>query len=267
MTQTSLSSFADPNRHLTISDILRRRSTNRVDVREALLRGLDLSAARSILDLGCGFGFMTEVVARQVALDARIVGIDACPANREPFLERLAATGRSGAFVHQRIGKALDWPDGSFDLVLAGYALYFFPEVVPEVARILSPDGLFVAVTHTESSCRDLLRAAGLPVADAALLGNIGNFSAESGSQVLRPWFAEIERVDYANTLVFEPDQYDEFLVYLSFKLRLLLPDCELSDQLPQPLAPAIRAALSRAPHLVIEKNDAAFRCRCPRCR
>jgi SAM-dependent methyltransferase len=267
MTQTSLSSFADPNGHLAISEILRRRSTNRVDVRDALLRGLDLSAARRILDLGCGFGFMTEVVARRAASDARIVGMDACLANREPFLERVAATGRSGVFVQRRIGKALDWPDDSFDLVLASYALYFFPEVLSEVTRVLAPDGLFVAVTHTESSCRHLLRAAGLPVSDASLLGNIGNFSAETGERFLKPWFAEIERVDYWNSLVFEPAQYDEFLTYLSFKLRLLLPDCELSDQLPRPLAPAIRAALSRAPRLVIEKSDAAFRCRCARCR
>ena len=220
-----------------------------------------------MLDLGCGCGFFAEAVARRTAPEAQIVGVDACAANEALFLERVAAAGRPGRFVQRAIGKALDWPDQSFDLVVASYSLYFFPDVIPEIARVLAPHGLFLATTHTESSCQDLLRVAGLPVSDARLLGNIRNFSAENGGRLLAPWFGEVERIDYENKLMFRPAEYDEFLTYLRFKLPLLLPATEPGGQIPKPLAKLIRGVLAEGQTLVCEKNDAAFRCRSPQCR
>jgi SAM-dependent methyltransferase len=266
MADPSLAPFADPTRHLGASEIIRRRSTNSTDVRHALLAGLDLAFARNILDLGCGFGFTAEAIARRAAPDAQIIGVDACPANAPLYLERIAATGRTARFAEQHIRKHLDWPNHAFDLVIASYALYFFPEVLPEVARVLSPGGLLFAVTHTENSCRDLLRAAGLPISDVHLLGHIRNFSAENGQARLSPWFTQIERVDYRNQLVFPPAAYDEFLTYLRFKLPLLLAESEPGGAVPLPLANAIRATLARQETIAFEKNDAAFRCRGPRC-
>lgn len=267
MSDNSLSSFESPSRHAAVSDILRRHSTNPADVRAALLQSLDLSGVRSVLDLGCGYGFMIAAVAQRVAPDARIVGIDACPANERPYLDAIAATGRTGRFICQRLDAALDWPADHFDLVVASYALYFFPGVLPDIARVLKPDGLFLAITHTESSCRDLLQAAGLPTSDPRLFTGIRRFSIEGGSQLLTPWFERIERVDYANTLVFDATQFDDFLVYLRFKLPILEADAGPGGALPRPLADAIRTSLSRQSRITLEKNDAVFRCRGPRCR
>lgn len=262
-----LSSFEDPSQHLAVSDLIRRRSTNPTDVREAVLDGLNLSFARTVLDLGCGFGFMTEAVARRVAPEARIVGVDACPANEGPYLERVTGTDRAGHFVCQHIDTRLDWPDGGFDLILASYALYFFPNVLPELARVLAPHGLLLAVTHTERSCRDLLEAVGLPESGSRLLSLIANFSAENGSRLLVPWFGDVERVDYHNALVFDAGQPDDFLAFLQFKLPFLSPDSQPGQELPEPLAASAQACLTRQARLVLEKSDAAFRCRSPRCR
>ena len=88
MADTPLEAFENPARHAAVSALIRSRSTNLTDVRDAVLHGLDLSGARAVLDLGCGFGFMTEVVARRVAPDAEIVGVDAC--------ERPDTSSRSG---------------------------------------------------------------------------------------------------------------------------------------------------------------------------
>jgi len=266
MSEPSTTSFENPDRHADASDIIRRHSTNPTDVRDAVLADLDLGFARQVLDLGCGFGFMAEALARRVAPQAQIIGIDACAANEAPFLARVAATGRTGRFVCRRIKAQLDWPDHSLDLIVASYSLYFFPDVLPDIARVLAPHGLFLAVTHTESSCRALLRAAGLTLTDPRLLGDIRNFSVESAPRLLAPWFAEAERIDYQNALTFTRDQYDDFLTYLRFKLPLLLPESEPGGEIPRPLAKSIRAALVRQPSVKLEKNDAVFRCRGPRC-
>jgi len=266
MAEPQITSFIDPVQHTLISEIIRRHSSNRDDVRDVALDGLDLSGVRTVLDLGCGFGFMSEAVARRVAPDAELVGIEACAANEGPYLERVGAAGRRGRFICQRIEQRLDWPSGSIDLVVASYALYFFPQIVPEIARVLRPEGLFLALTHTESSCRELLRVAGLRISDTRLLGSIRQFSAETGQQILSPWFGEIQRVDYRNSLTFEVADYDDFLSYLRFKLPLILPESEPGTEVPKPMADAIRATLTRQKKLVFPKDDAAFRCRCPRC-
>lgn len=267
MAATSLSSFENPARHAAISDLLRRHSTNTEDVREVALRGLDLAAVRRVLDLGCAFGYMTAAYAPRLALNAEIIGVDACASNEPRFLNVVAATGRDGQFLVQHINRRLDWPDGHFDLVVASYSLYFFPTIIPEIARVLHPDGLFLAVTHTESSCRDLLFAAGLPESDPRLLSGIRAFAVENAERQLKPWFGEIERIDYTNSLSFESHEFDEFLMYLSFKLPMFEEAARKDDALPHPLADRIRAALARQTRVVLEKNDAAYRCRGPRCR
>lgn len=260
-----LSSFANPTWHAAIAGIIRSKSTNAADVRAVALDGLDLSFATSVLDLGCGFGFMTEAVAPRVAPGARIIGLDACATNEESYLQRVAATGRTARFVRRRVEHQLDWPDHSFDLIVASYSLYFFPEIIPEVARILSPNGLFVALTHMEAACRDLLRVSGVRETDAPLLPVSHNFCAENGHRRLAPWFGDIDRVDYENSLVFEADEHDDLFTYLRFKLPFLSPDSEPRGELPEPLWKSVQQHLSHQGRVVLAKSDAAFRCRHPR--
>ena len=256
-----------PTRHTAISDIIRRTSSNQTDVREVALTGLDLSSTKAVLDLGCGFGFMTEAVAPRICHDGHVVGVDACPANSEPFVQRIAAAGRSARFVCELIDARLDWPDKSFDLIVASYALYFFPKVVPEIARLLAPNGVFLALTHTEESCRDLLRIAGLRGPNSRLLTLVRAFSAENARALLAPWFGEIERFDYQNALTFELAQRDDLVRYMEFKLPLLAPDSQPGSDLAAPLARAVRTSLARCGRVVLDKDDAAFRCRRPKCR
>jgi SAM-dependent methyltransferase len=266
MGELCLSSFDLPAQHEAVSDIIRRRSTNALDVREALLDGLELSGIRTVLDLGCGFGFMTEAIARRVPPGACFVGMDACSANEGPFLARLAAAGRSAQFMLRRIEHQLDVPDKSFDVVVASYTLYFFPEVLPEVARVVARHGTFLAVTHTEASCRDLADLMGLPGAASPLLSALCEFSAESGAERLAPWFEEVVRLEYGNALVFDACHEDELLTYLRFKLWQLAPRAALAGELAEGLARAAEALAYRG-RVVLEKNDVAFRCTRPRCR
>ena len=267
MAASSLWPFRCPLTHETISSIIQRRSTNSTDVREVALHDLDLSFAEDILDLGCGFGFMAEALAGRVAPDARLVGVDAWESNEAPFLEKIAAKGRRGRFVCMQLDSLLPWPNRSFDLVVCSYSLYYFVDILSEIARILAPHGLFVALTHTESSMVSLLRAAGLDQnAGAALLALTDRFSAENGYRLLKRWFGEVAQIDYQNSLRFQEDQIDELLTYLRFKLPLLFPDSAPGDDVPEVVAGFAGTLLSRAGEVVIEKNDSTFQCRRPLC-
>jgi len=267
MAASSFWPFQCPSTHETISTIIRRRSTNSTDVREIALCDLDLSFAKDILDLGCGFGFMAETLAKRVAPDARLVGVDTWGANEAPFLEKIAAAGRRGRFICMQLASRLPWPNRSFDLVVCSYSLYYFVDILSEVTRILTPHGLFVTLTHTESSMVSLLRSAGLDHdAGSELLTLTGRFSAENGGSLLKRWFGEVTRIDYQNSLRFEAGHIDELLTYFRFKQPLLIPDSQPGDDLPEAVAGFAGTLLSRGGEVVIEKNDTAFQCRRPLC-
>ena len=94
------------------------------------------AAPRSVLDVGCGEGVLTERWAR--ALDGRVVGIDLeDPALRSEWEKRQAPN------LEYRIMKAENLPfaDGEFDLACAIEVLEHVPDpehTVAEMARVAS---------------------------------------------------------------------------------------------------------------------------------
>jgi SAM-dependent methyltransferase len=262
-----LRAFADPEAHAAIAALIRRRSTNRDDVHEGLLRGLDLASAREVLDLGCGFGLFAGKVAPRVAAGARVTGVDACAANEEPFRRQVEGAGRDARFVALRIESALPWPDGAFDLVLSSYSLYFFPDVLPELARVLAPGGLALVLTHSRRSSQTLLAAAGLDPSTSALTALVERFPAERAQERLAACFESVERVDYRNRLHFGRENLEEILAYLRFKLPFLPVAHGADGAVPESMRRSIERWLEAHDGLTDEKNDSGFRCRGPRRR
>lgn len=275
-----LSAYQSPDVHEAIASLIRRRSANREDVREVLLRGLDLSAAREVLDLGCGFGLLAETIARRVAADARLTGVDACAPNAAPFCRRVEAAGRRARFITARVGSQLPWPAAAFDLIVCSYSLYFFPDVLPDLARLLAPPGRLLVLIHSERSFGRLIAAAGLDPAACALMPLLRQFSAENAPQRLAPHFEAVERIEYPNELRFGPEDREEIFAYLRFKLPWLVPDAGAdgwpaaradgspdagADGLPASMRRSVDQWLARHGELVVEKSDAGFRCQGPR--
>ena len=107
MHDAALRAFASPAEHAAISEIIHRRSSNPADIRELALAGLDLSRATDALDLGCGFGYLTATLLPRLPAQARVVGVDACEANRGSFLELVSQAGRRGEFQAFKIDRSL----------------------------------------------------------------------------------------------------------------------------------------------------------------
>lgn len=259
--------YGVPSTHEAASDLIRKHSTNPRDVRVQALERHDLSTVRTILDLGCGFGYMAEEVARRAHPEAVVTGVDAQAANWRPFLRRVREAGRQARFRRMRVERNLPWPDRSFDLVVCSYSLYFFPEVLPAAARVLAPGGRFLAVTHSEESVRDMLALAGVEREGSVLLALVRRFSAESGEEALSPCFVDIERTDYPNALRFERAEIDDLLAYLRFKFRFMSDWPESEPELRRLHERDLEERLAHCVPVVLRKDDAAFWASSPRRR
>ena len=102
----------------------------------------DGDGAADVLDLACGDGHLTALLARRPRTS--LVGLDLCAADLAIARER----GLDATFVQGR-AQALPLPDGSQDAVLCHLALMLMDEVegvIAELRRVLRPGGTFGAV-------------------------------------------------------------------------------------------------------------------------
>jgi SAM-dependent methyltransferase len=119
-----------------------------------LLASRLLPAVGRVLDVGCGDGFVTHVVAEKLGASWDLTGIDPDPdeaalAARRPVYRRVLTCSAA------RTGE----PSEAFDLVFSNSALEHIPEVgavLSEVARLLRQGGSFVFTVPSASFPRML---------------------------------------------------------------------------------------------------------------
>jgi SAM-dependent methyltransferase len=266
--------FDNVHAHQRIADLIQRYSTNKRGVHRTALEGLDLTACRSILDLGCAFGSFTEKLKGRVGPTATATGVDAVRAYEPLYLAACERTGIRGRFFPSGISVLGSFAERSCDLILCSYALYFFPEAVPEIARLLHDDGVFIAITHHRRNTGELIRltkktldAIGLYHEKHLPLEIItSRFSSENGLGLLQPWFGGIRRIDFPNRLVFPKEEIESLTEYFRFKSPLYFTDTglDMDALIPTVLEQITRAALQQN-GMSIAKDDCIFVCTLPR--
>lgn len=103
-------------------------------------------AARRVLARGCGTGVEVRALRRRPEFAGEVVGVDLSPQLIEAARGLTTAEGLD-ARVDYRVGdaRALDFPDGGFDLVLAHTLLRHVPgplAVLEEACRVVRPGGM-----------------------------------------------------------------------------------------------------------------------------
>lgn len=261
--------------HRHTRHIIREHARNAADIREVGLSGLDLGFVRHVLDLGCGYGFFTEKLRGRLHESAYIEGLDIIDRNNsEAFVETVEAMGYHGEFTQGSADLIQDMEGGIYDLIIASYSLYFFPHLIPDIARILVPEGIFIAVTHSRFSLQEITRLipgcmemVGIPPPDdIAINVLLSAFSLENGHTMLSPYFSRIERILYENDLLFPLDQVTDCIDYLDKKKHLILKD--VAERYPQKLEDMLscfnQVVFEHAclhGEVIITKDDAIFRC------
>jgi len=266
--------YKNINQHRLIADLIRKRSTNKRDVRDVALEQINFQAMERILDLGCGFGFFTEALAGKLPAGASITGVDLIPGHEPLFLQACAHAGAQGHFIPGHVSVITTLDDHSFDLILCSYALYFFPEMVHHIARILRPRGIFTTITHDSYNMGELFdciksimellyteKELFLPVEKI-----IRNFSAENGTAILKRWFGQVKTIDYPNTLVYHLDEISEIVDYFHFKSPFFLAGTQINGQeIATHLPDLLRQKAKTENGVVISKNDRIFICSDPK--
>jgi len=262
--------------HVETRRLISRYSVNREDIRESALEGLDMSGFEDVLDLGCAYGFFTEKLAGHLKRGAAVTGLDLIDdANRDLFLKTVGSMGCRGRFIAGSAELIGDMASDGLDLIVASYSLYFFPHLIGQIARVLRPHGVFIAITHAEASLQEVIRlipgcmaSAGLeaPPAEPAIGKLLRVFSLENGGEQLQGHFGRIERIIFNNELSFPLDSIEDCINYLGKKQTLLFK--ELFDGHPQRAGEALscfyrelRENACREGKVVITKDDCIFRC------
>jgi ubiquinone/menaquinone biosynthesis C-methylase UbiE len=113
---------------------------------EQAIERMTVPAAARVLDLGCGNGWATRLLAER-AREGRVVGIDI-----SDEMIRLARESSAGIEnVEYRVASAerLPFDDGALTHAFSMESLYYYPDMAAamrEIHRVLAPAGLFVAV-------------------------------------------------------------------------------------------------------------------------
>lgn len=111
--------------------------------RRLFLQGLELTTSTQVLDLCCGTGLATEILAQY---SNQVTGLDASPRSLATARQKLPQV----KFV-QGWAEQMPFSDQSFDLVLTSTALHEMTpnqlqQILCEVYRVLKPGGKFSLV-------------------------------------------------------------------------------------------------------------------------
>jgi SAM-dependent methyltransferase len=113
-----------------------------------------------VLDVGCGGGYLTRLLAAAVRPGGQVTGIDPAP-EAVAYARRRA---RAGCTYVVGTAQHLDFPDRSADVIISTLAMHHIPETgraaaLAEMYRVLRPGGTLLLADFGPSATRRGLHA------------------------------------------------------------------------------------------------------------
>jgi ubiquinone/menaquinone biosynthesis C-methylase UbiE len=116
-----------------------------ISITEQTLALMNLKPGDRVLDLGCGAGWATRLMARAVESDTRpgqVIGVDVS----DEMIRRARAASREQENAMFVVGSAqqIPWEENFFDKVLSVESFYYYPDqerALAELFRVMAPKG------------------------------------------------------------------------------------------------------------------------------
>jgi ubiquinone/menaquinone biosynthesis C-methylase UbiE len=123
-----------------------------------LVEAVGVTPGQRVLDVATGRGAVLFPAAERVGSTGQVIGIDLAEMMLQTASQEAA---RRGLTVQLRVMDAeqLDFPDASFDRVLCGFGIMFFPhldQALAEFHRVLTPGGQLAISTWRVTPSHDL---------------------------------------------------------------------------------------------------------------
>jgi len=270
--------FGSVKLHQRIGEIILEQSTNPNPLSIIVYKGISFPDKTKVADIGCGYGRCINYLKELIPKDSEYIGIDPFESNRTTFLKYIKIANFNGKYICGNADRISEFPDNYFDLILCNFSLYFFIDTLPIIVKKLKSNGLFIAVTHSINSLKELLKDLQIVLnIDQKLtwdeLGSeqvLNNFNAENGLKLLQPYFKNIEKIEYHNTLEFYSKDILKLFDLLEFKKTSLIHHNDYADfimtkEFDQKLRNTINAKINKIGKYVLNKDDTIFRCRIPK--
>ena len=120
-----------------------------------LVERVQIAPGATVLDVAAGRGAVLFPAAQQVGPRGRVIGVDLSAEMVRETAAEIQDAGRSNAEMLLMDAEKLRFADASFDCLLSGFSLWFFPEpqrALAEFFRVLKPRGR-VGVTTWAKDC------------------------------------------------------------------------------------------------------------------
>jgi ubiquinone/menaquinone biosynthesis C-methylase UbiE len=161
-----------------------------------IARNASIEPHASVLDIGCGPGWLWEEAADALPDGLRLTLADLSVGMVEDAVSRAQGAGRCASVDGQvSDASALPFTDLSFDTVLACHMLYHVPDpeaAVAEMLRVLRPGGVLCVTTNLEGNMGPLYALG------AAIFGGSGSdpaadiFGLQRAEKVMTPLFENV---------------------------------------------------------------------------
>jgi len=166
---------------------------------------LPSGAPCKVLDIGCGDAALWVRNSDRIPPHWEITLADASAGMLEDARSSLGESAARFQFRKADV-QALPNADNGFDIVIANHMLYHVEDLtqaLKEISRLLADNGTFFASTMSSRhllEMEELARAfdPGLRVLDDTL----ERFNLDNGTQLLSPWFPEVELIHYPDSLI-----------------------------------------------------------------
>lgn len=196
-----------------ITHNLYRSNPNRLV--DLIIQCLDMNGDESLLDIGCGNGFVLGEVTNRMKAGGKAVGIDVSPTMLELATQNTAKALIPVDLVQGAAEDLSAYDDGQFQRVMANFIFHYIDDpdlVCSEIARVTNEGGLAIITIEARHSMPEMynlhfeaMELCDFPIEFTKKLprGRRGKMVLDNAVEILSKHFDNIVEVPYIDTLVF----------------------------------------------------------------